>query len=430
MTFRLKAGFSFGGWIEEIVNPDKGNDLIPEGITTFSDEYYLFKAFLSGMKNSCIANPNPSVGCIIVKNNKIISYGCTEKWGDRHAERVAFEQLPADLLEDSTIYVTLEPCSHVGKQPPCVNLFQNKKIKKVVIGCKDSNPLVSGEGIKILTAQGLAHPNFTFANEIKAFNYPFFIQQEKKRPFFALKWAQTLDGCLADDLNGWKWISGEMSRKYTHWLRQKYDAILVGAGTVLNDYPSLDIRDLDIQFKRNPIKMIYDPGGKILSCSIEQQQKLKDKTLKSKQKIILFICENILSKFANKTNNDWLKFIFDNEKIIISQIQTTMPVTESIQSSIEKINFIQEFGRPFQSVLVEGGPRLLSAFIEENNFDLIHLFIAPFFLGGEKNKLFSKITKSLIKNETKEINKEKRYYIANKAFLNNDILLEIMQNNN
>ncbi|WGL60716.1 bifunctional diaminohydroxyphosphoribosylaminopyrimidine deaminase/5-amino-6-(5-phosphoribosylamino)uracil reductase RibD [Pigmentibacter sp. JX0631] len=428
MTFRLKAGFSFGGWVEQIINQNKAHEQLPDGILPFSDEYFLFKAFLSSMENACIANPNPSVGCLIVNNNQIISYGCTERWGARHAERVAFAKLTPDLLENSSIYVTLEPCTHTGRQPPCVELFKDKNIKKVVIGCTDPNPIVAGQGIKILKSLGLAQVNLSFANEIKAFNYPFFIQQQKKRPFYALKWAQTLDGCLADDFNGWKWISGETSRKYTHWLRQKYDAILVGAGTVLNDFPSLDVRELNFENCRDPIKMIFDPSGKILNCSSNQQKKLKEKTLKSNQKIILFICEKILQKFKNNNDNKWLKFLFENEAFTIIQINTNLAVTESIQVAIENIDFLQHFGRPLQSILVEGGPRLLSAFIDENNFDLIHLFIAPFFLGGEKNRLFSKITQSLTKNEIKEIDKEKRYYIANKIFLNNDILLEIVQN--
>lgn len=427
MSFRLKSGFTYGGWLEQILAPEnKEQSFIISNLQKNSDNYFLFHAFLESMKQASYANPNPSVGCLIVKNNTIISKGCTEKWGERHAERVAFQQLSADQLKDSTVYVTLEPCTHHGRQPPCLELFINSGIQKVIIGCQDPNPLVSGKGIAALVNAGIGVLNPKFANEISAWNYPFFIQQKQQKIFIALKWAQTLDGCLADDLNGWKWISGEKSRKYTHWLRQKYDAILVGIGTVLNDFPSLDVRHLNISQVRHPIKMIYDPEGKIFEASPLQQKKLHAKTLSGQQKTIFFVTAKKLNSFSKK-QTPWIKHLLNNSKIIFCPLQSKLPVYENIILALSQINFINEFGRPLQSIFVEGGPRLLSAFLNENKFDLIHLFIAPFFLGGEKNRLFSKVTRAILPTPMKRITKEPRYFLSAKEYLDEDLLLEIIQ---
>lgn len=428
MSFRLKSGFTFGGWLGSIINTQNDDTLKSDNhLKKNSDEFFLFHAFIESMKNASIANPNPSVGCVVVKNNTIISKGCTEKWGEKHAERVALQHIPLEDLKDSVVYVTLEPCTHKGRQPPCIELFYNKGIKKVVVGSIDPNPIVAGHGLKTLTQLGMGELNTIFTNEIKAWNYPFFIQQKHKKIFIALKWAQSLDGCLADDFNGWKWISGTKSRIYTHWLRQKYDAILVGIGTVLNDFPALDVRDISINNKRNPIKMIYDPAGKIFTCPLEHQNKLKEKTFNSSQKIILFIDKDKLNSVLSATHNSWSQFLLNENEFIICPLEKGLPLYENIMQSLEKINFITVFGRPLQSIFVEGGPRLLSAFINENKFDLIHLFIAPFFLGGHKNKLFSKEIRSLTENFTREVAKEIRYHIASKEFLDNDILIEIIQ---
>ncbi len=428
MSFRLKSGFTFGGWLEHIISAENKNCLSNYNhFKINSTEFFLFQAFIASMQNASIANPNPSVGCVVVKNNNIISTGCTEQWGEKHAERCALENIPQQDLANSIIYITLEPCTHQGKQPPCIDLFYNKGIQKVVVGCIDPNPMVAGQGVEILTQLGIGELNTIFANEIMAWNYPFFIQQKHKKIFIALKWAQTLDGCLADDFNGWKWISGEKSRKYAHWLRQKYDAILVGIGTVLNDYPSLDVRDIPSKNKRNPIKIIYDPEGKIFACSVDQQNKLKEKTLKNSRKTILLIDKNKLNSIYAAGKNPWDKFLFNEDEFIICPLEKGLPISENILQCLEKINFVKIFGRPLQSIFVEGGPRLLSAFVNENSFNLIHLFIAPFFLGGHKNKLFSKETRALTENFAREVAKEVRYQIASKEFLGDDILIEIIK---
>ncbi len=433
MSFTLKKGFTFGGWLASII-PDLENNSAHYPVDhalqndIHNDEYWLFQALLIGMKNASISNPNPSVGCVIVKNNKLISSGCTEEWGKKHAERVAFEALSAEDLKNSTVYTTLEPCTHTGKQPPCIELFRNRGIEKVVIGCEDPNPVVTKNGIQQLKEINIGKFNNSFSNEIKAWNYPFFIQQQEKRPFIALKWAQSIDGCLADDNNGWKWISGDKSRIYAHWLRQKYDAILVGIGTVLNDFPSLDIRNFYHSHIRQPLKIIYDPEGKIFYSTEKQQELLFQKTLLEGNKKIILIHKEILDK-NQLLRTKWQKKLLNHSEIIFITVDKNEGVfsSKNILFSLlnPKINDI--LGRPLQSVLVEGGARLLSSFIHENNFDVIHTFIAPLFLGGEQHKLFSKAKRGLNTYPLKEVSSENRFHVASQERLGEDILIEMIK---
>ncbi|APJ04479.1 bifunctional diaminohydroxyphosphoribosylaminopyrimidine deaminase/5-amino-6-(5-phosphoribosylamino)uracil reductase RibD [Silvanigrella aquatica] len=432
MSFTLKKGFTFGGWLPALIPQYPSystmrNDTSHPIENVESDEYGLFQAYLAGIKNASIANPNPSVGCVVIKNNKIISIGCTEKWGSRHAERVAFAPLSAADLEGSRVYVSLEPCTHMGRQPPCIHLFENTGIKKVVIGCEDPNPVVTKNGIRQLQNLGIGSFNSYYSNEIKAWNYPFFIQQKEKRPFIALKWAQSLDGCLADDNNGWKWISGEESRTYAHWLRQKYDAIMVGIGTVLNDFPSLDIRNLKHPELRNPLKIIYDPEGKIFECSLEQQENIMQKTFSPGTHKVVLINANILNN-NKRDNSNWHNKMYNNPEIHFltlnykeENILAKNIFNEEVTAQISEI-----LNRPLQSILIEGGSRLLSSFIHNESFDVIHLFIAPFFLGGEKHKLFSKEKRGFQVYPNKEVALEKRLHIAVQEKLGNDILIEMI----
>jgi diaminohydroxyphosphoribosylaminopyrimidine deaminase / 5-amino-6-(5-phosphoribosylamino)uracil reductase len=433
MSFTLKKGFTFGGWLPSIIpslenEPSHFQIELSNQSCIYSDEYWLFQAFLESMKNASISNPNPSIGCVIVKNNKIISNGCTEAWGKRHAERVAFQNLSHGDLKDSSVYVTLEPCTHTGQQPPCIELFQNHGITKVVVGCEDPNPIVAKNGIRQLQEMGIGNFNNTFLNEIKAWNYPFFIQQQEERPLIALKWAQTIDGCLADDNDGWKWISGDKSRIYAHWLRQKYDAILVGIGTVLSDFPSLNIRNFKHSHKRDPLKIIYDPEGKIFHCTPEQQELLSQKTLLEGSKKIILINKKIIDNFQI-LQTKWQKKLLSHSEIIFINVDFHEKgfSSKDILFSLSNPQIKNALGRPLQSVLVEGGARLLSPFIQENHFDVIHIFIAPFFLGGEKHKLFSKAKRGFHSYLTKEVSSENRFHIAAQEKLGEDILIEMIK---
>jgi len=429
MSFTLKKGFTFGGWLPAIVpdytqdNPELMNHSLAK-----REEEFLFNAFLESMRHASIANPNPSVGCVIVKNNIVISRGCTEIWGGRHAERVACEDLqPADLM-GAQVYVTLEPCTHFGRQPPCIDLFKDKGIQQVIVGCLDPNPVMQQSGLEILKSWGLGTYNPVFVNEITAWNYPFFVQLQHKRIFIALKWAQSLDGCLADDNSGWQWISNIKSRHYAHWLRQKYDAIIVGIGTVLNDFPSLNVRHPDIQQPRNPLKVIYDPEGKIFHAHRDEQNKLIEKTLNSSNSTIILINDSAL-KFAKDSPTVWIKKLFNDKKYCFITLNNNhkMSAGENIVNALNSQSVSDILGRPVQSIMVEGGPRLLSAFIDDELFDVAHIFIAPFFLGGSKNRIFSTTQRSLNRCLLRQVSTASRFSLVAQERLGDDTLIEILK---
>lgn len=423
---KLKRGFSFGGWVPHIapICSEEFQDPFPKG----SDDDHLFQAFLAGMAEGSIANPNPSVGCVIVKNRHIIGRGCSQAWGGWHAERMAFHQVSKEDLNGSSVYLTLEPCTHQGKQPPCTELFRNSGIKKVFIASLDPNPLITGKGVAALRSFGIEVVASPLSHEVAAWNYPFFIQQRFNRPMVALKWAQSLDGCLADDNNGWQWISGPTSRQYAHWLRQKYDAVLVGAGTVLNDFPSLTVRDTPLLIKRNPLKIIFDPNGRILTCSKEQQSRLRQKTFCGTSKTLLLVDEHVLERTLPHSQ-EWGGEIYNSNEVKILPLKKQDSADHSASEIISYLSksFIKDFlGRPLQSILVEGGPRLLTMFFEKELFDVAHTFIAPFVLGGSKNRLFTNGYKNFITPPTREVSFVTRWHTAAQIGLGNDVLIEML----
>ena len=205
--------------------------------------------------------PNPMVGCVIVLDEKIIGEGYHRKCGEAHAEVNAINSVSNhELLKKSTLYVSLEPCSHYGKTPPCTDLIISKKIPRVVIGCVDSFSEVSGRGIKKLKQAGCDVIVGVLENESRELNKRFFTFNEKKRPYIILKWAQTLDGfidIIRTDENqiAPTWISNEHSRMLVHKWRSHEDAIMVGTNTAEKDNPSLNVRDWD---GKNPLRVVLD----------------------------------------------------------------------------------------------------------------------------------------------------------------------------
>ena len=183
-------------------------------------------------------NPNPLVGAVIVKDNKIIGQGYHEYYGGNHAEVNAFENL-SDNPEGATIYVTLEPCSHYGKTPPCVDKIIDNKISKVVIGTLDPNPLVQGKGVKKLKEAGIDVITGILEEECKELNEVFMKYIVTKKPFVVLKTAMTLDGKIATASGESKWITSDKSRKEVHKLRNELSAIMVGVNTVIKDNPKV-----------------------------------------------------------------------------------------------------------------------------------------------------------------------------------------------
>jgi diaminohydroxyphosphoribosylaminopyrimidine deaminase/5-amino-6-(5-phosphoribosylamino)uracil reductase len=283
-------------------------------------------------------SPNPLVGCVIVHEEKIIGEGWHKKYGEAHAEVNAINSVTdKSVLPESTLYVTLEPCSHFGKTPPCADLIIREKIKKVVIANLDSNPLVSGEGIKRLRAAGVDVVAGVLEKDGREINKRFFTFIEKARPYIILKWAQTADGFVARENFDSKWISNEYSRELVHKWRSEEDAILVGTLTAKHDDPQLNVRDWT---GRDPIRVVIDK-----SLKLDSKFKLFDRSQKT-------ICYNTLKNEVS-------------ENLILIKVNEE--------------NFLQEliadlYARRIQSVIIEGGSQTLQAFIDAGIWDEARVF--------------------------------------------------------
>lgn len=283
-------------------------------------------------------SPNPMVGCVIVKDNQVIGEGWHQKYGEAHAEVNAIDSVKNKTdLQGADLYVTLEPCSHHGKTPPCADLIIKYPFKRVIICNTDSNPLVSGEGIIKLKQAGIEVITGVLEEKGKWLNRRFFTQMKKKRPYIILKWAETDDGFIAREDNSSKWISNEYSRKLVHKWRSEEDAIMAGRNTVTCDDPELTVRDWT---GKNPVRILIDPQLKIN----------KDSKIYNEASTTL-IYNNIQAGIFGK--NIFIKL--EGEDFL-----------NTIFSDLIKRNI--------QSVIVEGGTRLLETFIEANAWDEIRRF--------------------------------------------------------
>ncbi|HPI36485.1 MAG TPA: bifunctional diaminohydroxyphosphoribosylaminopyrimidine deaminase/5-amino-6-(5-phosphoribosylamino)uracil reductase RibD [Ignavibacteriaceae bacterium] len=321
------------------------------------DESYIKLTLELARKGSGFVSPNPLVGCVIVKNEKIIGAGYHQKYGESHAEINAINNA-TEPVEDSTLYVNLEPCSHFGKTPPCVDAIIQKGIRKVVVGTRDPNPLVSGKGIEKLIKSGIEVKAGVLEKECIELNKFFFKYITKKSPYVTLKIAQTLDGKIADLNYISKWITTTSSRKFVHKMRAGYDTVLVGAGTVNLDNPSLTVR---LTEGRNPKRIVLDTG---LSSNPEAG------IFQTEKNVIIVTAEKNSGKkkIIRKFEEQGVDFIF---------IKTAGNERLSLNAVLKKIGKLG-----ISSVLVEGGNRVFTSFIKERAFDEVVTFISPKYLGN------------------------------------------------
>ena len=219
-----------------------------------SDNFYMRRALKLARKGECTVSPNPMVGCVIVRDGRIVGEGWHACCGENHAEINAIEQATEPVAE-ATVYVTLEPCSHFGRTPPCVQRLIAERPSRVVVGVTDPNPLVAGRGIAALRAEGIAVSTGILEEECRALNEVFFTYITTGRPYVTLKYASTLDGRIASATGHSRWISSPASRRFAHALRAASDAILVGSGTVLLDDPELTTR---LVKGKNPLRVVLD----------------------------------------------------------------------------------------------------------------------------------------------------------------------------
>jgi diaminohydroxyphosphoribosylaminopyrimidine deaminase / 5-amino-6-(5-phosphoribosylamino)uracil reductase len=350
-----------------------------------SDESYIKLAIEIAKKGMGSVSPNPLVGCVIVKNDRIISAGYHEKYGEKHAEINAIEK-SKESLEGATLYTNLEPCSHQGKTPPCVDKIIEKKIKKVIVGTNDMNPLVSGSGIKKLKSAGIDVKVGVMENECIELNRFFFKYITEKIPYVTLKAAQTLDGKIATKSGDSKWITSIDSRKYVHRLRASYDAVMIGYGTALKDNPKLTVRFAE---GRNPRRIVLD-------TKMELNNKFK-LVLDNKDKKLI-----ILTSRQNIDKKGKIKKLLSHKAEIIY-------VKEDNNGRLNLKNALKELAKiNISSVLVEGGREVFSSFIKKNLFDDILLFVAPkllgcgiSFLGNVNNQNIKNALKLRIRNMEK-----------------------------
>ena len=316
-----------------------------ERISSARDRYFMRNALNISLRGIGNTYPNPSVGAVVVKNNQIISRGWTQPGGVPHAEVLALKK---KNLSGATLYTTLEPCSHYGKSPPCVDQIIKSKIKRVVIGLKDPNPKVNGKGISKLRKKKIKISVGILENEIKKIHLSFFYKIKKKIPFVSSKIAVSSNGKMINKNK--KWITSKDSRMYGNFLRAKFDAVITGINTVMEDNPLLNCRHSNME-NLSPVRFILD-------------SKLK---IKENFKIVK-TAKNIKTYVFTNTN--------DKKKILkLKQYGVTIKCLDQNQERInlKKILFkIGEMG--FVNVLLEAGPNLNIAFLKYNLINKIYYF--------------------------------------------------------
>jgi len=326
-----------------------------------NDEYFMKIALDLAKKGIGFTNPNPLVGAVIVKDGKIIGKGYHEKYGKNHAEVNALNNA-VENVKDATMYVTLEPCSHFGKTPPCANRIAESGIKKVVIAMEDPNTLVSGKGIEILRENGLEVKVGVLKKEAEKLNEIFIKYILTKIPFTIMKAGMSLDGKIATYTGDSRWVTGEKARKYGHLLRQRVSAILVGVNTVIMDDPMLNTR-LDNRECIDPIRIILDSKGRTPLTS-------KVLNINPSNTIIA------VTKLAAEENIE--TFREKGAEVIVSPAKNGRVDLKFLMKELGK--------RKIDSVLIEGGGEVNFSFLKEDLVDKFVFFIAPKIIGGRDAK--------------------------------------------
>ena len=360
------------------------------------DKKYMRMAIELAKKGEGAVNPNPLVGAVVVKDGKVVGKGYHRFFGGPHAEVYALEEAGKEAC-GATIYVTLEPCSHYGKTPPCAKKIIDMGIKKCFVGSSDPNPQVAGKGVAMLKKSGIEVVESVLKDECDKLNQVFFKYIKTKIPYLFLKCAITLDGKIATKTGNSKWITNEIAREKVQFYRNKFMGIMVGINTVVLDNPSLTAR---IQNGVNPFRVVVDPHLKIdENCKVvKNNEDEKTVIITSQKNQFVQNSENINDKdFEIKmkqkrlSQNNKVKFIFlDKEKFSFKEM-------------------LEEIGKMgIDSVLLEGGESLISLAFKEEVIDAGEIFVAnkilgdknakPFISGFSKDKMEEAILLNNVKN--------------------------------
>ena len=328
-----------------------------------SHSSYMKEALELASRGRYTVSPNPMVGCVIVKNEKIIGIGFHEKAGGPHAEIIALQQA-GSAAKDAIAYVTLEPCCHYGRTPPCTDALIRAGIKKVYAACADPNPLVSGKGIQQLREANIEVETGLHESEAIQQNEIFFHFIRNNKPFVIAKWAMSLDGKTITHPEDSPKISSHVSHQAAHETRQLVDAILIGANTAREDNPELNVRyPADAMTHKQPLRIVLSSQDN-LSLDLKVFDTSKNKTL-------------VIT--SNNAKPSWINALREKQvEVIIAPQQ---------ENRIDLHFVLAELGkRNLTSLLVEGGMTVLQEFFQENLVQKIHVYLAPTIIGSLKQK--------------------------------------------
>ena len=323
-------------------------------------EEYMRRALELARKGEGHTSPNPMVGCVVVKDGRIISEGYHEKYGEFHAERNALTRCTEDTA-GADLYVTLEPCCHQGKTPPCTDIIIEKKIARVFVGSMDSNPLVAGKGVQILRDHGIYVETGILDAECRKLNEVFYHYIATKTPFVVMKYAMTLDGKIACATGDSKWVTGEIARTQVHRMRGRYRGIMVGIGTVLADDPMLNCR---VEGGVDPVRIICDSN---LHIPTESQIV---KTASDIETIVACSQEALESERKQ-------------EKIRRLKEAGIQIIGTEGAHGVNLVELMKMLGgQNIDSILLEGGGTLNASALEDGIVNKVYAYIAGKLIGG------------------------------------------------
>ena len=325
-----------------------------------SDKAFMTRAIALAKRGAGWVNPNPMVGAVLVNAGKIIGEGFHDFFGGPHAEVNAVNSVSEENIEainGSTLYVTLEPCSHFGKTPPCIDLILEKKIGRVFIGMIDPNPIVSGTSIKKLVENGIQVETGLLEKETKKLNEVFIKYIQTGLPFVVLKSAMTLDGKIATVTNASRWITGDKSRNIVHHMRQQLSSVMVGVNTIITDDPLLNIR-MKGEWK-NPLKIIADTHLRIPTDA---------KVFTNEPQLTLVATTALADKIKQKELERM------GVQVLVCPVKDGRVDLQFLMKSLGLMGI--------DSVLLEGGSTLAFSALKEGIVDKVVSFIAPKILGG------------------------------------------------
>lgn len=327
------------------------------------DRFYMSQALMLAKRGKLTVSPNPMVGCIIVKNGRIIGEGFHQFKGGKHAEIMALSAASIEA-KGATVYITLEPCCYTGATPPCVDALIKAGVKKVVIATCDPNPKVSGKGIKILQSYGIEVNLGVMETEAKILNKVFFHYHTQKCPYIIAKWGMSLDGEIKVATGDTKAITNHTAKIQTHNLRNRCDAIMVGAKTIIDDNPALTVRFSEATKINQPLRVIISSTAELPTDA--QIFNIKEAPT------VLFTTSKASTQHLEKLKQQGVECF-----IMATDEQNNIPILSVLDILAQK---------GITSVLVEGGKQLHHAFFNDNLVDEIYSFIAPVIINGYRQK--------------------------------------------